>query len=94
MNMIQKIMSTKSKGEIAVEMIMRKYTNERINSRMIRFFGESKGKKGDYTNQIAWYKSDLRKKGFVIETTRKSSGVSAIDLDKLAEKYGVEKIER
>lgn len=94
MNMIQKIMSTKSKGEVAVEMIMRKYDNERINGRMIRFFGESKGKKGDYMNQIAWYKSDLRKKGFVIETIRKSNGVSKLNLDKLAEKYGVEKIEK
>ena len=94
MSMLQKLMSNKSKGEVAVEMIMRKYTNERINSRMIRFFGESKGKKGDYMNQIAWYKSDLRKKGFVIETIRKSRGPSTLDLDKLAEKYGVEKVER
>ena len=94
MSMIQKLMSNKSKGEVVVEMIMRKYTNERINSRMIRFFGESKGKKKDYMNQIAWYKSDLRKKGFVIETIRKSRGTSTLDLDKLAEKYGVEKIER
>ena len=80
----------KNLGQVQCELIMRGRNVEQINKFMIRFFGPSKAKDGEYKTTTRWYMSDLRKKGFEIEKRgRKTKEQKMEKLLKLAEKYGV-----
>lgn len=80
----------KTKGEVQIALIMKGRSTEQIDKFMRRWFGDSKAKDGGYKNTTAWYRSDLRKKGFEVNTGRRVNKEDKIEkLKKMAEKYGV-----
>ena len=83
-------MSKKTKGEVQTILIMKGRTNEQIDRFMIRWYGPSKSKDGSYKHTTAWYRSDLRKKGFLIPLARRAKTENKIEkLKQLATKYGI-----
>ena len=77
-------------GEVQCELIMRGRDLDYINRFMLRFFGPSKAKDGEYRTTTAWYMSDLRKKGFdIAKRERKTKEQKMEKLLRLAEKYGI-----
>ena len=77
-------------GEVQCELIMRGRGLDYINRFMLRFFGPSKAKDGEYLTTTAWYMSDLRKKGFdIAKRERKTKEQKMEKLLRLAEKYGI-----
>ena len=77
-------------GGVQCELIMRGRDLDYINRFMLRFFGPSKAKDGEYRTTTAWYMSDLRKKGFdIAKRGRKTKEQKMEKLLRLAEKYGI-----
>lgn len=77
-------------GEVQCELIMRGRDLDYINRFMLRFFGPSKAKDGEYRTTTAWYMWDLRKKGFdIAKRGRKTKEQKMEKLLRLAEKYGI-----